>query len=410
MVSTPDRFGIVIPLLLLTLDNAHAFAYVGSSTSRHVHHRDHDQNDTGVVTSSSRHALPTPHRGGTMPDLPNYRAAVIVPGFLTGKDEFVGLARTLCDIGIPSVVVPMPNWHWLPCLGGRSMRPMLDRIDYAVRHLAGAAGNLVDFDEVMAGDGTCKFDDGNGDDARTFNYYAGANLQLLIPNFSYNMLDLYRDFRNNPGGVLEVGGSAEVDKYPLWDPMGTFPEPASEPMGKVALIGHSAGGWICRAYLSERNYGGKSYNGRRLVHSLVTLGSPHGNAPGPAFKGVEWVNSEVMDSSSGVRALAVGGTGYQGDSCGDLTRGAYSFCCPVGSDGSQYDGDGVTPIQSALAMKQYVPHADTLVLEDVGHFCWSDVFGGDIVAPGEWLTIVTGYRCLISAFQRIQRHFLLVQT
>jgi hypothetical protein len=55
----------------------------------------------------------------------------------------------------------------------------------------------------------------------------------------------------------------------------------------------------------------------------------------------------------------------------------------VGSDGSQYDGDGVTPIQSALAMKQYVPHADTLVLEDVGHFCWSDVFGGDVVAPGE---------------------------
>jgi len=76
-----------------------------------------------------------------------------------------------------------------------------------------------------------------------------------------------------------------------------------------------------------------------------------------------------------------GGTGYKGDSSGSLTQGAYSFCCPVGSDGTQYDGDGVTPIESALAMKEYVPHADTMVLDDVGHFCWSDVFGGETVAP-----------------------------
>ena len=47
-----------------------------------------------------------------------------------------------------------------------------------------------------------------------------------------------------------------------------------------------------------------------------------------------------MDASSGVRALAVGGTGYKGDSSGDLTQGAYSFCCPYGTDGTQYDGDG----------------------------------------------------------------------
>ena len=43
----------------------------------------------------------------------------------------------------------------------------------------------------------------------------------------------------------------------------------------------------------------------------------------------------------------------------------------------------VTPIQSALAMKEYMPHADTMAIDDVAHFCWSDVFGGDIVAPGE---------------------------
>ena len=119
--------------------------------------------------------------------------------------------------------------------------------------------------------------------------------------------------------------------------------------------------WICRAYLSDRNYGGKAYNGKELVHSLITLGSPNCNASGPAFKGVEWVNREVMEESSGVRALAVGGTGYKGDSSGDCT------------DGTQYDGDGVTPIQSDLAMKEYMPHADTMTIDDVAHFCWSDV-------------------------------------
>lgn len=329
-------------------------------------------------------AAPAPahHQGGSLPPLPDIRAAVIVPGFLTGKDEFLPLADSLNNIGIPAVVVPMPNWHWLPCLGGRSMRPMLERIDFAVRHLAGVAGELGDYERTTADALEKSLDDAlerSGDDGNKARAKA-KDPQLLVPPFSYNVVDCYQDFRNNPGGVLEVGGSAEVDEYPLWTPRGSFP-PAPEAAGRVALIGHSAGGWICRAYLTERNYGGRSYDGKRLVHSLITLGSPHGNAPGAAFKGVEWVNREVMDAGSGVRALAVGGTGYRGDSSGQLTQNAYSFCCPVGSDGTKYDGDGVTPIESALAMKEYVPHADTLVLDDVGHFCWSDVFGGETLAP-----------------------------
>mmetsp|Transcript_16010 Transcript_16010/g.34684 ORF Transcript_16010/g.34684 Transcript_16010/m.34684 type:complete len:389 (-) Transcript_16010:118-1284(-) len=300
--------------------------------------------------------------GGSLPSLPNIRAAVIVPGFLTGRDEFIPLAESLNAKGIPTVVVPMPNWHWLPCLGGRSMRPMLERIDFTVRHLAGVAGNLGDFERVTS---------------ESLDNTTSVNPQLLIPDFSYSLIDLYQDFRNNPGGVLNVGGSAEVEDYPLWIPKGTFQQ-APEPAGKVALIGHSAGGWICRAYLSQRNYGGKAYQGQEVVHSLITLGSPHSNAPGAAFKGVEWVNREPLE---GVRALAVGGTGYKGDSSGQLTQNAYSFCCPDGSDGKSYDGDGVTPIQSALAMKDHSPNTDTLVLDDVGHFCWSDVFGGETVAP-----------------------------
>jgi len=238
------------------------------------------------------------------------------------------------------------------------MRPILDMIDFTVRHLAAAAGDLEDFDGFSVSP-----TDSNDNE-----------IQHLIPNFSYSQMDCYHDFCNNPREGSSEGGKS------VWKPKGSFPV-APEASGKVALIGHSAGGWISRAYLSERKYGGKYYGGKNFVHSLVTLGSPHGNAPGPAFKGVEWVNSEVMDASSGVRALAVSGRGYRGDSSGMLTKSSYAFCCPKGSDGSQYDGDGVTPIASALAMKEYVPHADTLVLDDVGHYPWSDSFGGNIVAP-----------------------------
>ena len=197
-------------------------------------------------------STPSAHQGGSLPTLPNIRAAVIVPGFLTGKDDFVPLATSLNNIGIPTVVVPMPRWHWLPCLGGRSMRPMLERIDFTVRHLAGVAANLGDFERTTA-EGLAK----SVEDAAMAEYGMGppelfqtqgvgrggddnnkskrSDPQLLIPKISYNLNDVYRDFRNNPGGVLEVGGSAEVEQYPLWNPLGSFPA-APEPMGKVALI------------------------------------------------------------------------------------------------------------------------------------------------------------------------------
>jgi pimeloyl-ACP methyl ester carboxylesterase len=273
-----------------------------------------------------------------MPPLPNIKAAVIVPGFLTGADEFRSLAQSLRDRGIPAVVVPMPNWHWLPCLGGRSMRPMLERLDFAVQHVA--AGN---FDQ--------------------------------LPAIDYTITDLWKDFQSNPGGIFRVGGSDVVDEYPVVEPSGRFPLPATQPVGKIALIGHSAGGWISRIYLSERQYGGRAYAGHSLVHSLVTLGTPHATAPGPAFEGIQWCNRE--ESLPGIRQLAVGGTGFMGGEWGALTQGSYSFCCDQGSDGSAYDGDGVTPIHSSLGWKG----AERLVVDGSTHFCWSDVFGGNLVAP-----------------------------
>ena len=218
------------------------------------------------------------------------------------------------------------------------MRPILERLDMTVRHVA--AGNL---DE--------------------------------IPAIKYSLADLWTDFWTTPGGVAKVGGSDKVVEYPVVNPRGTFPLPAEKPQGKIALIGHSAGGWISRIYLSDRSYGGKVYGGQDLVHSLVTLGSPHLKVSSPAFEGVAWVNEEDVVTS--IKQLAVGGTGFKGDEWGALTKGSYAFCCANGSDGSTYDGDGVTPIQSALAWKG----AQQLVLPNVTHFCWSEVWGSRLVAP-----------------------------
>jgi triacylglycerol esterase/lipase EstA (alpha/beta hydrolase family) len=270
----------------------------------------------------------------------NIRAAVLVPGFLTGADEFQSLCQALTARGLPTVAVPMPNWHWLPCLGGRSARPILERIDFTVQHLIANDGDIT-----------------------------------KIPKYEYSLADAWMDFRTNPGGILQVGGCSQVDDYPVVAPRGNFPLPPRDKVdqGEVVLIGHSAGGWISRAYLSSRNYGGKSYAGSEYVHSLVTLGTPHANAPGPAFEGIKWVNEEVVP----IRALSVAGAGFKGDEWGSLTQGAYSFCCPNGSDGSSYDGDGLTPVFSSLAMEG----SEQMVLDDVGHFGWSDVLGGQWVAP-----------------------------
>ena len=272
------------------------------------------------------------------------QAAVLVPGFLTGAEEFQPLCDELTRQGLPTVAVPFSNWNWIPCLGGRSARPILERIDFTVQHLIANDGDIT-----------------------------------KIPDYSYTFADLWTDFRTNPGGILNVGGSSRVDEYPMnVQPQGTFPLPDDDVMKqgkKVALIGHSAGGWISRVYLNDRNYGGRKYGGSKYIHSLVTLGTPHVSAPNAAFEGINWLNNDPKNTS--VPSLAVGGTGFMGDEWGSLTQNAYAFCCPDESNGKSYDGDGLTPLFSSIGMKG----AEQMVIEGVAHFCWSDVFGGDWAAP-----------------------------
>ena len=135
---------------------------------------------------------------------------------------------------------------------------------------------------------------------------------LHVPPVEYSLADGIADFRTNPGGPLRVGGSEFPDEYPTdMEPRGTFPAAPSKPKGSVALIGCAAGGYMARIYLSRRSYGGKAYGGKALVHSLVTLGTPHLAGNGLPFENVRWINREPLPE--GVRVLAVGATGTWSD-------------------------------------------------------------------------------------------------
>ncbi|XRB18163.1 GPI inositol-deacylase [Pseudoscourfieldia marina] len=272
-------------------------------------------------------------------------AVVIVPGFLCGSKIYEPLVQAMRERGVPATVVPLSAADWLPCAGGRSVRPILERIDSAVRHAA-ASGKCAT--EVVGIPDT----------------------QLAIPPPRVTPIDRFVDFRNTPGGPFSVGGSQKPDEFPTVLPRGDFPPPPGAPVGRVALVGHSAGGWISRVYLSNRAYGGRVYGGSNLVHSLVTLGTPHAPASGVAFESHSWLHRDrdTSDLERRVRMLAVGSAGYGGGDWGDFTRNSYAFC--VGEEGESDEatraraellcGDGVTPLSSALDL----PGAEQLILDD----------------------------------------------
>lgn len=225
------------------------------------------------------------------------------------------------------------------------MRGMLERLDHTVKHVAAMDSSALE---------------------RT-------TQPLTVAPIEYNLLDLLSDFFANPGGVASVGGSQFPDEYPDVEPCGTFPT-ADEARGRVAIIGHSAGGWIARIFMSQREYGGKAFGGSKLVHSLVTLGTPHQQGASVPFYSVEWINREPPPED--VRCLAVGGRGTLGTD-NSISGGAYSFCEPSGQGGEMLDGDGLTTLDSAVGLEG----AQTLVLDGVTHYPWSAAPLADLLVP-----------------------------
>lgn len=292
-----------------------------------------------------------------------FTRVIIVPGFLFGASKYEPLRKSLTEAGLDAVIAPIETWHWIPTLGGRSVRPILERIDWTVDWAMSSPEQPSD----------------------------------TMPWPAYSTADFLADFRNNPGGPFAVGGSTEPEDFPIdVAPRGTFwmdktkkhrpfsssvslpPNTASNKEGQnrqVALIGHSAAGWISRLYLSSTPYGGRSYNGACNVAALVTLGTPHSETESIAFANVR-TTRRVAAPQPSVPALAVGGKGYSGDgSAGAFTTNSYEFCgtsareCAEGAD-----GDGVTPLSSAIDFAG----AEKLILEGCLH---APDFGPRLVEP-----------------------------
>eukprot|EP00438_Fugacium_kawagutii_P019158 Skav219347 [mRNA] locus=scaffold76:363478:364188:+ [translate_table: standard] len=204
--------------------------------------------------------------------------ALILPGFLGSSEDFEELAEDMRRSGYPAVVAPIAWWHWVPCIGGRSMRPILERIDHAVNQIL-----------------------------------AASNLESLrsLPSPTYTFFDFFSDFMSNPGGIFKVGGTDDPAEFPPIDPAGDFASDAVD-MGnrRIAIVAHSASGWICRLYLSSLEYQGKSFNGADKIHSVVCLGSPHFVADNLVFKNLEYLESKVgKELPPNVRCLCVGSKG-----------------------------------------------------------------------------------------------------
>lgn len=160
--------------------------------------------------------------------------------------------------------------------------------------------------------------------------------------------------------------------------------------GPVALVGHSAGGWIARIMLGDAVYDGSSWDRRPQVSLLMTLGTPHLSLEGYPFGRIQERRSgEAPDlppdvrgsslrfvrhhyptaaSQPGVALVCGAGKSIRGQrprgpipvaaDAGGVAHLSYMANSGHGSDW----GDGVCPLRTAL-----LPGAQAFVMEDVWH-------------------------------------------
>ena len=186
---------------------------------------------------------------------------------------------------------------------------------------------------------------------------------------------------------------------------------ASRPDAKLLLVGHSAGGWLARAWMGRAPYAGRAaYAGADRVAALITLGTPHysleaypfgrvperrdgdgelafdrstGASPPPPHP--TWTPERAGGSTlaltnlrypgahePGVRYVAACGVGTRGADLSRLRLGGaggvnlsslgagVSYRASCGS--ADVDGDGVTPVQTAL-----LEGATRVVMDGVAH-------------------------------------------
>jgi pimeloyl-ACP methyl ester carboxylesterase len=132
---------------------------------------------------------------------------------------------------------------------------------------------------------------------------------------------------------------------------------------KVVLVGHSSGGIMGRLFLAPGPFRGRSYDGRRRVRALITLGSPHqARRASPMRRLVQELYPGAF-FAPGVVYVSVAGRAVRGDRRGrPRERFAFRSYGTICGDGSAW-GDGIVPTGSAL-----LDGSRHLVLEGVHHF------------------------------------------
>ncbi|MEB3231594.1 MAG: lipase [Leptolyngbyaceae bacterium] len=58
---------------------------------------------------------------------------VILPGYLAGATPYRPLEKTLNEMGLPTMVVPLRRWDWLPTVGGRSVTTIIQKLHETVQ-------------------------------------------------------------------------------------------------------------------------------------------------------------------------------------------------------------------------------------------------------------------------------------
>jgi len=138
---------------------------------------------------------------------------------------------------------------------------------------------------------------------------------------------------------------------------------------RVTLVGHSAGGWLARAFLASGPDGGPHPG----VSALVSLGTPHQPPPAasdPTRGALAWLHASWPGAAfaPNVRYVCVAGRAVSG-STAPLDKGSpaaysarsYTTLLP-GTDGHGVMGDAVVPTECAL-----LPGSAAVVLPGVWH-------------------------------------------
>ncbi|MEO1429385.1 MAG: alpha/beta hydrolase [Cyanobacteria bacterium J06632_19] len=60
---------------------------------------------------------------------------VILPGFLESAEPYYGLEKSLQNLGIPTVTVPLKRRDWINTLGGRAVTSILKQLDCTVEQI-----------------------------------------------------------------------------------------------------------------------------------------------------------------------------------------------------------------------------------------------------------------------------------